>query len=69
MALGELDWYMQKVKIDHQLILYTRINAIWIKYFNTSYDTIKVLVENISSKISDILHSDIFLIYLLGQGK
>ena len=48
------------MKLDHQLIAYIRINSKSIKYLNISHETIKVLVENIDSKISDIPHSNIF---------
>ena len=46
--------------LDQQITLYTRINSKWIKGLNIKHDTIKVLAENIGSKILNILRSNIF---------
>ena len=48
------------MELDHQLTPNTKINSKCIKDLNISHNTVKVLAENIGSKVSDIPHRNIF---------
>ena len=58
----------KKLKLDHQLTPYTKINSRWIKDLKISRNTTKVLEENIGRKISDIACSNILTACPLKQG-
>ena len=61
MVLGSWTATHERIKLDHFLTPYTKINSKWIKNLNVRQETIKILGKNIEGNLFDIICNNFLL--------
>lgn len=56
----------KRIKLDHFLISYTKVNSKWIEHLNTRPEIINLLEEDTGSKFFDINLSNIYIYIFFG---